>query len=200
MSRATTRWWWVRHGPVVKNNSICVGHLDLMPDLSDHETITALSEALPESPVWVCTPLTRTRATLDAIRAHRTGEQPEPIVEPGMAEQHFGEWQGMTYDAVRAETGEAAWRTPSTIQPPGGERYDELYARVSQAVDRIGASHGGSDIVVVGHAGSIRAALAKALDLDLDRALSLSIAPLSLTCMTQHDERAWSVQFVNRLA
>lgn len=199
MNEQTTRWWWVRHGPVVQNNSICVGHLDLLPDLSDHETLAALSKALPESPVWVCTSLTRTRATLDAIRAYRPGEETEPIVEPGFAEQHFGIWQGMTYDAVRAETGAAAWRTPSTIQPPDGERYDELYARVSDAVDRIGAAHGGGDIVVVGHAGSIRAALAKALDLHLDRALTLSVAPLSLTCMTQHDENAWSVQFVNRL-
>lgn len=200
MSDQSTRWWWVRHGPVVRNNSICVGHLDLVPDLSDHEATAALSEILPDSPVWVCTPLTRTRATLDAIRAHRSGEQPAPIVEPGFAEQHFGRWQGMTYDAVQAETGAAAWRTPSTIQPPGGERYDALYARVSETVDRVGASCSGGDIVVVGHAGSIRAALAKALDLNLDRALSLSVAPLSLTSMTCHGEGSWSVQFVNRLA
>lgn len=199
MTNAVTRWWWVRHGPVVDNNSICVGHLDLLPDLSDHDALVGLSDALPDHPLWVCTPLTRTRATLDAIRANRAEEDADPIVEAGFAEQHFGIWQGMTYDAVRAETGEKAWRTPSTLQPPGGERYEELYARVCAAIDRFCTSHEGADIVVVGHAGSIRAALAKALDLHLDRALAISVAPLSMTCLAHYGDDAWSVEYVNRL-
>jgi len=199
MSKAVTRWWWVRHGPVVENNSICVGQMDLVPDLSDHAALARLSEALPTAPTWVCSPLRRTRATLDAIRANRKDECADPLVEPGFAEQHFGVWQGRTYDEVRAETGDDAWKTPSLLQPPDGERYDTVFARVAEAIVRVGAVHSGGDIVVVGHAGSIRAALAKALDLNLDRALSISVATLSLTSIAQYGDDAWSVGFVNRL-
>ncbi len=199
MTDPVTRWWWVRHGPVVDNNAICVGQLDLVPDLGDNAALARLSEALPAAPTWVSSPLVRTRATLAAIRANRSGDDAEPIVEPGFAEQHFGVWQGLTYDAVRAETGDEAWRTPSLLQPPGGERYATVFARVASAIERVGAAFSGGDIVVVAHAGSIRAALAKALDLNLDRALSISVAPLSLTSFAQYGDDAWSVGFVNRL-
>jgi len=199
MTEPVTRWWWIRHGPVVENNAVCVGQLDLVPDLSDLAALARLSDAVPASPTWVCSPLCRTRATLEAIRANRKDDDGEPLVEPGFAEQHFGVWQGRTYDEVRAETGDEAWRIPSLLQPPGGERYDTVFARVASAIEQVGAACSGGDIVVVAHAGSIRAALAKALDLNLDRALSISVAPLSLTSIAQYGEDAWSVGFVNRL-
>jgi alpha-ribazole phosphatase len=121
------------------------------------------------------------------------------MVEAGFAEQHFGAWQGLTYDAVHKETGEAAWRTPSTIQPPGGESYETVVSRVAGAMERIGLELSNRDVVVVAHAGSIRAALAKALGLTPDRALALSIDPLSVTSFAHHGGDAWSVDFVNRL-
>ena len=199
MSEPVTRWWWIRHGPVVENNAVCVGQMDLVPDLSDVAALARLSQALPAAPTWVCSPLRRTRETLEAIRSNRQTDAAEPIVEPGFAEQHFGLWQGRTYDEVRAETGDDAWQTPSLLQPPSGERYDTVFARVVGAIERVGAAHAGGDIAVVAHAGSIRAALAKALDLNLDRALSISVATLSLTSIAQYGDDAWSVGFVNRL-
>ncbi len=200
MTEPVTRWWWVRHGPVVGHDAICIGQLDLAADLSDGPAIARLSETLPARPAWVTSPLGRARNTLKAIRAHRGGDNTEPVVESGFAEQHFGDWQGFTYDAVRAETGNDAWRTPSQIQPPGGESFETVVGRVASTIERVGATFSGGEIVAVAHAGPIRAALATALDLTPDRALALSIDPLSMTAFARHGDGAWRVEFVNRLA
>ena len=79
------------------------------------------------------------------------------------------------------------------MRPPGGESFIDMLARVGAAIDRIE----GPEILVVAHAGPIRAALAKALDLTPAGALSLCIDPLSLTCLVRHSD-AWLVEFVNR--
>ena len=56
-----------------------------------------------------------------------------------------------------------------------------LKLNYSAAVDRLSGEHAGRDIVVVAHGGSIRAAVALALDLDPEKALALTVDNCSLT-------------------
>ena len=178
-----TRWWWLRHAPVAGHDGICVGQLDVAADLSEAERVTGL----PEGAVWLSSPLRRTLETAAAL-GHDT------LAEPAFAEQNFGDWQGRPYSSFAIEAGDLA-----TVVPPSGESFANLCVRVAAAVDRIGAEHAGRDIVVVGHAGSIRAALAHALGLPPERALSFAIAPLSLTTLVHYpDENGWQVEGVNR--
>ncbi|MCA1941739.1 MAG: histidine phosphatase family protein, partial [Caenispirillum bisanense] len=103
--------------------------------------------------------------------------------EPALAEQHFGAWQGRTWNDLPTFETAGFWRDPAFGRPPGGESFADQMARVKEAVGRLTAAHEGRDIVAVAHAGTIRAALALALGLE-DRpaaALSFAIDPLSLT-------------------
>jgi broad specificity phosphatase PhoE len=105
-------------------------------------------------------------------------------VEPEIAEQHFGEWQGRSYaelDRLRDGAWHRFWLAPADEQPPGGESFAEVTARVGRAVVRLSAEHAGRDIIAVAHGGSIRAAVALALGLSPETALSLSIGYCSLT-------------------
>ena len=48
------------------------------------------------------------------------------LSEPGLAEQHFGEWQGLTYGELeesRAGDFHRFWHAPAHETPPGGETY-----------------------------------------------------------------------------
>jgi alpha-ribazole phosphatase len=54
------------------------------------------------------------------------------------------------------------------------------------------------DVIVVAHAGTIRAALALALELSPDKALSFVIDPWSLTRLDRLD-KGWRVVSVNRI-
>ena len=42
----TTRWWWIRHAPVVNPDGKIYGQLDLDVDLSDQERFAALATRL----------------------------------------------------------------------------------------------------------------------------------------------------------
>jgi len=183
----TTRWWWVRHAPV-KASGLIYGQDDLAADCSDAAQFRWLAGVLPRDAVWVVTHLQRTRQTAEAIHAHWSGgaepTSARPRVEAGFAEQHFGDWQGRSYaelEEIRDGEWHRFWLAPADTRPPGGESFAEVVARVARAVGRLSAEHAGRDIVTIAHGGSIRAAVALALDLDPEKALALAVDNCSLT-------------------
>ncbi len=200
--RRTTRWWWVRHAPVTNHDGRIYGQKDVAADVSDRAAFAALAARLPPSAVWVTSHLGRTRQTAAAIAAAGL-EIGAPLIEPDIAEQNFGAWQGLTYSEVSTLKGayHDFWIAPADCVPPGGENFVSVVTRVSRAVDRLSTAHAGRDIVAVAHGGSIRAALAHALTLEPDRALGFSIDNLSLTRMDRvdgRDGRAWRIVAVNQ--
>jgi alpha-ribazole phosphatase len=211
MGEAKQRWWWVRHAPVTANNGRLYGQMDLPCDTADAAAFAGLARILPSEAAWIVTPLRRTHQTAAAIVAaglRGPAEIPGPrvAVEPELAEQHFGDWQGRTY-AELAESGTAYhrfWLTPALSRPPGGESFVELMARVAVAIERIGRQTRAENIICVAHGGTIRAALAHALGLTPEAALGCAVQNLSVTRLdhyasgtTEHGH-GWSVGFVNR--
>ncbi len=182
----TTRWWWIRHAPVNSGGRI-YGQGDLPADCSDLETFRALAALLPRDPLWIASHLRRTHQTAAAIRAHLDESHEtvaDPLVEVQLAEQHFGDWQGLSHDEL-ARRRDGAWHrfwlAPAAEVPPGGESFVQVMARVGDAVRRLSRAHGGRDIVAVAHGGTIRAALALALALDPEKALAWTIDNCSIT-------------------
>ncbi|HMK67218.1 MAG TPA: histidine phosphatase family protein [Stellaceae bacterium] len=205
-----TRWWWVRHAPVTVNDGRCYGQTDLPCDTSDAATFEALARLLPRDAVWVTSPLQRTHLTAAAIvRAGLPGPDPIPgpavLVEPELAEQHFGDWQGIKYTDLPHKQSEAFhrfWLAPAHVAAPGGESYMDLVARVTPAVRRLTREHAGHDIIAVTHGGTIRAALGEALGLAPEAQLAIEIANCSLTRLDFFADEAqghpWRVVAVNQ--
>lgn len=202
----TTRWWWIRHAPVINPDGRIYGRNDVEADCSDLPSCRTLALGLPTDAVWVTSHLRRTHQTAKAILAARdeVGDHPEFQVETDLAEQDFGSWQGMSHaelDAGRDGRVHRFWLAPAVERPPGGESFLDLVARTSNAVMRLSHAHAGRDIVAVTHGGTIRAALAMALGLDPERALGFRIDNLSLTridhIMLTGDHPAWRVGGVN---
>ncbi len=181
-----TRWWWVRHGPVQNPDRRLYGQDDLDAHFPDPAAVAALAAALPDGAVWFTSHLKRTHQTAvaiaDALRAQGR-DIPGPVVRADLAEQHFGDWQGMTFSELRAlgPDFDRLWNEPGETRPPGGESFADVLARVAADIDALTRTHAGQDIVVVAHGGSIRAALALALGLDAGNALGFRIDTLSLT-------------------
>ncbi len=184
MSASTeTRWWWVRHAPVPCPHGQIVGRLDLACDTSDETDFQRLAARLPTQAVVLESGLLRCRQTIGALEMAGLRVAP-PIIEPDLIEQDFGLWQGRAWPDIEAAEDAAlpAFRADPAFQaPPGGESFARLVERVGAAIARLTAAHAGRDIIAVAHAGTIRAAIAVALGLPPDRALSLVVRPLSLT-------------------
>lgn len=195
-----TRWWWVRHAPVAAPPGTIVGRLDLPADLSDAEAFESLAARLPVEAVWLATPLSRTRETARKLQSCQ-GEVGPLEAAPGLVEQDFGVWQGRTHAELADDPAVAAfWRDPAGNVPPGGESFADLSARSRFAIRALTQRHAGRDIVMVGHAGPIRAAVGLALDLPPARMLALGADCLHLTRLDHiagEDEGQWRVGMVN---
>jgi broad specificity phosphatase PhoE len=159
MNETTTRFWWVRHAPVPHGGRI-YGQLDLSCDCSDSSLFIRLAKQLPSSAIWVTTNLRRTHETAAAIiRAGLPGPRaipgPDALALADLAEQNFGEWQGLTYEELsQSRNGDfhRFWHAPAHEAPPGGESFLAVAARVSRAIHRLAETYAGSDIIAVAHA------------------------------------------------
>ena len=168
-----TRWWWVRHAPLLMPPGTIVGRLDAAIDLSDIEMIAGARRRLPDGAIWLTTPLSRSRGCAEAL----CPDMPAHVV-PDLTEQDFGDWQGRTHAELWDADPEAAsrfWKDAAGNTPPGGESFAALFDRVQAAIGRETSTHAGRDIVMVGHAGPIRAALALALGLPPSGVLSVAV-------------------------
>jgi alpha-ribazole phosphatase len=211
-----TCWWWIRHAPVINPGGRVYGQTDVPADTSDAAAFAALAQRLPRDAVWLTTQLRRTRQTAEAIHAALEAAglaRPALDVEPEFIEQNFGGWQGRTYAEIGAYglgagqaagggvTGHRFWLAPAHETPPGGESFVTVISRVAAAIERRMELHAGRNIVVVAHGGTIRAALAKALDLPPETALAFSVDNLSLTRLDRVDGpgpgHGWRVGPVN---
>jgi broad specificity phosphatase PhoE len=201
-----TRWWWIRHAPVPDGGRI-YGQSDLDCDCTDAAIFATLARELPPDAVWVTSNLARTRQTASAILAAAVEGRHagvEPLAIPDLAEQHLGEWQGMErkpFYAERKVGTHTLWFGPADERPPGGESFVDLVRRVRPVIERLTVEHRGRDIVAVTHGGTIKVAVAVALGLDPQAALSFLVENCSITRLDYlHPEGSpglWRVGAVN---
>ena len=184
-----TRLWLVRHAPVSGPPGL-LHDLQAPADISDVAALSRLRAQLPANRSTITSSARRTQETALALGL-------EPRVEPAFNEQDFGAWTGRTHDELRRAFGAAYddfWRAPATGRPPEGETFVEQIARVRGAIDALPAG----DVVVVAHAGTIRAALAIALDIAAEAALGFVIDTWSLTRLDRLDG-GWRIVAANRV-
>lgn len=190
---AVTRLWWVRHGPT--HEKTMVGWRDLPADLSDHETIARLNAHLPQDALLVSSDLIRATATADALAQgrHRLPHH------AGLRELHFGDWDGMAWDAIantHPELSFAYWDDPGDHRPPNGESWNEAAARVSAATDALLAAHPGRDIIVIAHFGAILTQIQRAMGCAPVDVFAHRIDNLSVTRLDRH-ATGWDIVAIN---
>ena len=203
-AQPTTRWWWIRHAPVPQLADRIYGNMDPDADVSDTQRFTSLAECLPTEATWIVSSLQRTHQTARAIEAagYRLSDL---TVEPAFSEQNFGELHGVRHDdheANRDDSFRYIWPTPPDLTPSGGESFIAVMDRVATAIERHSKALRGHDVVCVAHGGTIRAAIAHALQLSPASAVCVSIESLSLTrlhCLGNPttDGPSWQILGIN---
>jgi alpha-ribazole phosphatase len=199
-----TRFWWVRHAPVRDDGGRIYGQLDLPCDCSDGHVFVALARALPRDAVWIASNLRRTHETARAIwaadRNKFAGTSFRQVAN--LAEQNLGEWQGLdraAFFADRKSTPGSFWFAPADERAPGGESFADLVARVRTAIVDLVDAHRGRDIIAVTHGGTIRAAIAIALDLGPQGGLAFATDNCAITQLDLYEggEQGWRVVTIN---
>jgi alpha-ribazole phosphatase len=185
---AETNLWLIRHAPVDGPRGVIHGP-DAPADVSDATAFAALKARLPQHAAAFCSPARRTFETALALGL-------DPVKQSAFREQDFGSWTGRRHDDLVAELGHAYhefWRSPASNRLPGGESFVDQVARAAAGLAALPAG----DVILIVHSGTIRAALAIALDLAPDSALRFVIDPLSVTRIDRLDN-GWRVVAVNR--
>lgn len=93
-----------------------------------------------------------------------------------LREINFGLWEGLTFNEIRTKFENLAdkWYTsPAQIQIPEGETFFQLKERAYQALIELVKNHKPGTIIVVTHAGTIRAIICALLNIDLNFAFRI---------------------------
>lgn len=92
----------------------------------------------------------------------------------------FGDWTGERFDALDPDPVWRRWNEArASTRPPGGETMGEAQTRAARALDRAREIDG--DVVMVGHADVIKAAIMGVMGLSLDAHDRLEISPASVS-------------------
>lgn len=145
----------LRHTRVDVPPGTCYGISDLALAASFAEEVGALLPGLPGVDRIVTSPLSRCRQLAECIAKHTK----RPLSEDSrIREMDFGRWEGRSWiDIPRAEID--AWAADFLhARPHGGESVAMLRSRTLEAIRDYNTY--GDDILIVTHAGVIKAALA----------------------------------------
>lgn len=174
----------VRHGPTEWNAQ---GRVQGTVDIPLSEAGKARMSALrpPEGFDTVrayCSPRIRAQQTAACLGLTNL------TLDARLAEQNWGEWEGLTRAEMLARDGADAFikaGSGTAFRPPGGESTGELHARVQSFFED--TAQRGEDAIAVSHMGILRAAYVLATgwdmsspmppELDLKAALVLELTP-----------------------
>ncbi len=121
------------------------------------------------------------------------------IVEERLKEVGFGRWEGCTHDEVRSRWPEewaAFHEDPVRHRPEGAEDLHAFIGRVAEALEERVRIHRGERVLVVCHAGVIRAALVHALQAPPAAMYRIRVRNAGITRLWHEDDR-WQVTAIN---
>jgi ribonuclease H / adenosylcobalamin/alpha-ribazole phosphatase len=146
--------------------------------------------------VVVSSPRARARQTAEAVA---TVAGLDVVVDDGVAETDFGEWEGHTFAEIAEGWPDqmAAWLASADVAPPGGESFAATFERVAAARRRLVAAYAGQTLVVVSHVTPIKAMLREALDAPAHALFRIHLDPAALSQVDWYDDGVGVVRLAN---
>jgi alpha-ribazole phosphatase len=159
----------IRHGATVAWPGTCIGHTDVPLSADGAGAIQSVADQ------WNITSVGSPARILssDLQRAHGSAlpfaARFELSVETDarLREMNFGDWDGREWNEIDAADGARlrAWTDCwMEASPPNGERVADLVTRAAEVLDELRRTEPHNTILIVTHAGWIRAALTLLLD------------------------------------
>lgn len=178
------RLYLVRHGAAENAAGRCIGHCDLALSTAGAAAIGRVAMHLTPTPDRViASDLIRARASASLLAAPW---KRAVTTDPRLREMHFGDWDGLAWTEIERRDPDrlAAWMADWVhVRAPGGESFEDVVARVQTWFTELQASAENETVVVVAHAGAIRALLCTWLAAPLDWAFRFRVEPASVSIL-----------------
>lgn len=179
----------IRHGEPVGGRAYRGYNID---DPLSEKGWQQMWDAVGDSCPWqhiISSPLSRCHSF---ARSLAEDNQLSLTVEENFKEVGFGSWEGLTPDQIKANNlaeYEAFYRDPVNQRPAGAEPLDEFYSRVVGAYHKTVTDHAGQHILVVTHAGVIRAIIANTLHAAPKGMYRIKVENAGITRIRYHDQQ-----------
>lgn len=177
----------IRHGEPAGGPMFRGSQDDPLSDFGWQQMQAAISDN-DEWDLVVTSPLLRCRQFAEQLAVDR---QLPLKQDERLREISFGDWEGMTADAIMADAPEALsrfWNDPVAHPPPGGEIMGEFHARVRDAWHHWCLKAQGQRVLVVCHGGVIRMILAEVMGIPLNRSFSAVAIPYACRSRVRIDQ------------
>ena len=180
----------IRHAVADTKGRLC-GRTDVGLASGSEAGFAKLSGALPEMAEVLVSPALRCRQTAEVLWPGA-----RQLTDDRLWEQNFGDWEGQLYDDI-PDMGALSRVELAKLSAPHGESFSDLYVRATPALkdaaDRVRA---GETLVIVAHAGLVRAGLGLALG-DAAAGLAFQVDPLSITRLACLPGDGFAIKMVN---
>jgi alpha-ribazole phosphatase/probable phosphoglycerate mutase len=143
-----------------------------------------LYEAIGDYNIWneiITSPLIRCKEFAEQLSQRR--KLPLTVYDQ-LREIHFGQWEGRTVQELLANEPKKVahyWRDPLNNTPPDGESLADFHKRIMAVWNKLLCNHWRQHLLIVTHAGTIRAILANVLAIPPNRFSRLDVPHASIT-------------------
>lgn len=186
----------LRHG-LPEGGEIFRGSTDVALSDDGFDQMLAAEKKLAPRDVVISSPLKRCAVFSEHLQSH---SESVFVVESGLREVSFGDWDGMSFSDVEKNYGEQYkqyWKDPIENAPPNAEPLLEFSQRVANTIERLAVCHAGQRLLLVTHGGVIRAALSYALACDLNSLMRYEVPYASVSQIKiYHDDSGLFPQLV----
>jgi broad specificity phosphatase PhoE len=191
----------IRHGEVeAAYQRVFGGRIDMNLSPRGHEQASALARWLARQPLNAvyASPMKRVQQTL-APFARNNDWSTHAVTVNDLREIDFGDWTGLTWDAVAEKFGVSAFQWLTELERGGianAENTRSYRDRIEPCVRDILQKHPGQNVAVFCHGGVIRMIMAILLDIPLPRMAGFEIDYASVTNVAVLPHKT-EVQFLN---
>ncbi len=180
----TTTFHLVRHGSHDRLDRTLCGRMDgVRLGEAGHAEARGAAQQLRHEPLAavVSSPLERCRQTATAV-AHMHAVEVE--VDPAFIELEFGDWTGLSFDALEQDPRFEPWNSRRSLnRPPNGESLGEAQMRAVRGLEALLKRFPDQAVAVVSHSDIIKALTAHVLGLNLDLYHRFDVDPASITTL-----------------
>jgi alpha-ribazole phosphatase len=181
----------VRHGEIATRGLLCASASEPL-SADGYEQLQALKsgmywDIILSSPYHRC-------AEFSAELAHHL--QVQHIIDPAWQEIDFGSWTDVSRETIWASDRERLlqlWTDPLAFCAPDGESMMDFVSRIESAFRELLQAHQGASILVLTHAGVIRAILASALGIDYKSTQKFNIQHAKINRLRAYPEGEFSL-------
>ncbi|MDD7884890.1 alpha-ribazole phosphatase [Flavivirga sp. 57AJ16] len=160
----------IRHTTPGIEKGICYGQTNLNLTDTYLEEFKKIKQQIPSNKAYriKSSPLKRCALFADYIGS-------DVSFDDRLKELDFGDWEMKPWHMIPEETLSPWMKDFVNVRVPNGESYIELASRVTAFFEEIINSHNEQNLIIVTHAGPIRAFLSSILDVPLEKSFSIKI-------------------------